>query len=71
MRDEVGVVDFDANCARVAGRLRAELLRHGASVPPIDLLIGAVAVTYDMTLVTHNTTDFLPIPGLRLADWLT
>jgi tRNA(fMet)-specific endonuclease VapC len=71
IRDEVAVIDFDVNCARVAGRLRAVLIRRGASVPPIDLLIGAVALTYDMTLVTHNTADFLPIPGLRLADWLT
>jgi len=71
IRDEVALIDFDVNCARVAGRLRAGLLRRGSSVPPIDLLIGAVAVTYDMTLVTHNVDDFLPIPGLRLVDWLT
>ena len=71
IRDEVGVIDFNVNCARVAGRLRAELLRRGVGVPPIDLLIGAVAVAYDLTLVTHNTNDFLPIPGLRLVDWLT
>ncbi len=71
IRDEVAVLDFDANCARVAGQLRADLLRRGAGVPPIDLLIGAVAVAYDMTLVTHNSADFLPIPGLRLVDWLT
>jgi tRNA(fMet)-specific endonuclease VapC len=70
IRDEVAVVDFDADCARVAGRLRADLIRRGAGVPPIDLMIAAVAVAHDMTLVTHNTADFLPIPGLRLADWL-
>lgn len=70
LRDEVEVVDFNGACAQVFGQLRAELLRRGAGVPPVDLLIGAVAVTYDMTLVTHNTADFLPIPGLRLVDWL-
>jgi len=71
LRNEVAVIDFDVNCARVAGRLRAGLLRRGISVPPIDLLIGAVAVTYGMTLVTHNSDHFLPIPGLRLIDWLS
>lgn len=71
IRDEVAVIDFDADCARVAGRLRADLMRRGAAVPSIDLLIGSVAVMYDMTLVTHNTTDFRPITGLRLVDWLS
>jgi predicted nucleic acid-binding protein len=71
IRGEVAVIDFNVDCARVAGRLRADLIRRGADVPPIDLLIGSVAVAYDMTLVTHNTADFLPIPGLRLVDWLT
>jgi tRNA(fMet)-specific endonuclease VapC len=70
LRDEVGLVDFDADCARTFGRLRAELIRRGAGVPPIDLLIGSVAIAHDMTLVTHNTADFAPIPGLRLVDWL-
>ena len=46
---------------RVFGRLRAELIRRGAGVPPIDLLIGSVAIAYDMTLVTPNTADFLPL----------
>ena len=71
IRDEVAVVEFSADCARVAGHLRADLIRRGAAVPPIDWLIGSVAVAYDMTLVTHNTADFRPIPGLRLADWLS
>jgi tRNA(fMet)-specific endonuclease VapC len=70
IREELAVVDFNDDCAHVAGRLRADLLRRGASVPPFDLLIGAVALTYDMTLVTHNQSDFRPIPGLALVDWL-
>ena len=70
IRDEVGIVDFDADCARVAGFVRSGLIRRGLRVPPIDLLIGATALVHDMTLVTHNTSDFIPIPGLRQADWL-
>lgn len=70
LRDEVAVIDFDADCARVAGWIRADLHRRGISVPPADLMIGSVAVAYDMALVTHNTQDFREIPGLRLVDWL-
>ncbi len=34
-------------------------------------MIAAVALTHDLTLVTHNTADFISVPGLRLVDWLS
>jgi len=36
----------------------------------LDLLIAAVALLHDLTLVTHNTRDFQGISGLRLENWL-
>ena len=69
IRDELEVIDFDLHCARTFGSLRAYLIRHGIGASPIDLFIASVALTYDLTLVTHNTADFDAIPGLRLADW--
>lgn len=33
-------------------------------------MIASVAITHDLTLVTHNTADFANIPDLRLDDWL-
>jgi tRNA(fMet)-specific endonuclease VapC len=71
LRDEVNRLDFDDDCARRFGQMRAELLRSGWGVNPVDLLIASVALVYDLTLVTHNTADFRSIPGLRLEDWLT
>lgn len=68
--DEVAVVDFNADCTRRRPSPRQSHPAWCAGVPPIDLLIGSVAVAYDMTLVTHNAADFRPIPGLRLVDWL-
>jgi tRNA(fMet)-specific endonuclease VapC len=41
------------------------------SVSLVDLQIASVALVHDLTLVTHNTKDYLNVPGLRLADWLT
>jgi tRNA(fMet)-specific endonuclease VapC len=67
----VEIVDFDAACAEQFGKLRGVLKRKGASVSPIDLMIAAVALAHDLTVVTHNTADFAAIPDLRLADWLT
>ena len=34
-----------------------------------DLLIAAIALANDLTLVTHNTREFSRVAGLRLEDW--
>ena len=34
------------------------------------LMIAATALTHGLTLVTHNTQDFLHVPGLTIIDWL-
>ena len=55
--------------------LLSELKRHpatiGQPIGPYDLLIAAIARVNDLTLVTHNTSEFARVPGLRLADWQT
>lgn len=68
---EVSIILFDNDCAEEFGRLRVDLRRKGIGVDNMDLLIGATALVYDLTLVTHNTRHFQDIPGLRLEDWLT
>jgi tRNA(fMet)-specific endonuclease VapC len=67
---DVRVLDFDSDCAKEFGRVRGQLLQTGISVSRVDLLIAAVALSHNLTLVTHNTPDFRNIPGLRLDDWL-
>ena len=67
---DVLVLDYDAVSAKEFGRLRGSRLGQGLVVSRLDLMIGAVALVHDHTLVTHNTADFQNIPGLRLADWL-
>ena len=34
-----------------------------------DRLIACIALAHDATLVTRNTKDFAPIPGLKLENW--
>ena len=70
LQGEVALIEFTDDCARWYGRLRLQLLALGQSVPSIDLLIAASALAFDHTLVTHNTKDFMPVPGLRVVDWL-
>jgi tRNA(fMet)-specific endonuclease VapC len=68
---EVAVLDFDSACAEQFGKSQGNLLQQGISVPVADLMIAAVALLHNLTLVTNNTADFQNIPGLRLDDWLT
>ena len=68
---DVNVLQFDSDCAKEFGRVRGQLLQQGISVSRMDLMIAAVALVHDLTLVTHNTADYQSIPELRLDDWLT
>jgi tRNA(fMet)-specific endonuclease VapC len=71
IRDEVEIIEFDADCASIFGMVRADQLRSGTLSPVVDLMVASVALAYDLTLVTHNVTDFFRVPGLRVIDWLS
>ena len=67
---QVAVVPVDQDVARRFGEVRAALLDQGRPVATPDLLIASTALLHDLTVVTHNTAHFVPVPGLRIADWL-
>lgn len=67
---EVAVLDFDHDCALEFGRINGSLLSRGITRGAADLMIAATALVHDLTLVTHNTADFVDIPDLRIVDWL-
>lgn len=60
---------FDDKAAEVYGRIRAVLERKGITLGANDLMIAAIALANDLTLVTHNTDEFNRVEGLKLEDW--
>jgi hypothetical protein len=44
-------------------------LRACDPIGPYDVLIAGQAKARKMTLVTHNTTEFQRVPGLKVEDW--
>jgi len=52
---------------RRAGEWRYDFARKGVALATTDVLIAAVALQHDVTLVTGNTRDF-PMPGIRLLE---
>lgn len=67
---DVKLLDYDRQSAAVFGALRATLLNQGVVVNAVDVMIAAVALQHDLTMVTHNTRDFENVPDLRIEDWL-
>lgn len=60
---------FDDNAAEVYGQIRAQLEKAGTPIGPNDLLIAAIALANNLTLVTHNTREFSRIAILPCEDW--
>ena len=60
---------FDDDCADYYARIRADLDAQGKLIGGNDLLISAIALSHNATLVTHNTGEFKRVMGLRLEDW--
>ena len=63
------VLEFDQEDARQAGDVRAHLASKGTQIGPYDVLIAGQARARKLTLVTHNTTEFQRVPGLKVEDW--
>lgn len=62
------ILEADEAVAGEAGRLGADLLRRGESLPTTDLLIAACARLRGQILVTRNG-DFARIPGLAVESY--
>jgi tRNA(fMet)-specific endonuclease VapC len=60
---------FDDRAAEIAAEIRAGLVAKGTPIGPHDVLIAAIAMAWDLRLVTHNTNEFGRIPGLDIEDW--
>jgi len=60
---------FDDAAAARYGLMRHELEVAGNVIGPNDLMIAAIALSNNHTLVTHNTTEFSQVKGLALEDW--
>lgn len=60
---------FDDRAAEIYAEIRARLEKLGTPIGPNDLLIAAIALANQVTLVTHNTGEFGRVEGLQWEDW--
>ncbi len=64
----VDVLPWDSAVAAHYGGLRAELVRTGRTLAPLDLLIAAHALSIEAMLVT-NDAAFAQLATLTVEDW--
>lgn len=63
------VAFFDETAANMYGVLRASLEQKGTPIGAMDLMIGAHALSKNLTIVTNNVREFNRIPHLVVVDW--
>lgn len=64
------IINFDFKACPVFGQIRKKLKTAGTIISTLDLLIAAIAVANDLTLVTNNVREFARINGLKYENWV-
>ena len=65
----ITILTFDEVASAIYANIRADLEARGLLIGPLDMMIAAIALANNLTLVTHNTAEFSRIPGLNFVDW--
>jgi tRNA(fMet)-specific endonuclease VapC len=64
----VTLVSLDEETARIFGRQRGKLRADGLLIGDSDIWIAAIALQYNLTLLTNNRRHFERIDGLRIES---
>ncbi|MBP3227382.1 MAG: PIN domain-containing protein [Bacteroidaceae bacterium] len=59
-----------SDALRDYAEIRHATASQGLGVADFDILIGATARHYGLTVVTHNTKHFGRMPGVQIVDWI-
>jgi len=61
--------DLDKQDGLLAAELQTTLRKRGRQLATVDALIAAIALRYDLTLLTTDK-DFAPLTALRQENWV-
>ena len=67
--EELSITDLDNATWQKAEEIYADLYQKHFTVGDMDILIAAICLVNDYTLVTANTNDFINISSLKMVDW--
>lgn len=64
------IIDFDSSDALIAGQIRHYLEKRGTPIGPYDIQIASQGLARNMTVLTHNISEFSRVPNLKAEDWI-
>ncbi|MCP4351150.1 MAG: type II toxin-antitoxin system VapC family toxin [Desulfobacterales bacterium] len=64
------ILPYDSKAASVYGRIRSQLEDAGQTIGPLDMLIGAHALSQNLIIVTNDTKEFSRIDRLTVENWV-
>lgn len=63
------LLEFSAQACERFGRIRGELESKGTLVGDFDVMISAIALAHNQTVLTRDMEHFQKIPGLVVETW--
>ncbi|MFQ5456288.1 MAG: type II toxin-antitoxin system VapC family toxin [Nitrospirota bacterium] len=67
----LNILLYNANAARIYGKIRSNLEAKGKPIGSMDMLIAAHAISENCILVTNNEKEFSYITELKIENWVT
>ena len=68
LNPELTILGVDEETCKAFGKERGRLRAAGLMIGDCDLLIGATALRYNLTLLTNNRRHFVRIEGLHMES---
>ncbi len=63
------ILSLDKDSSILAGEIEANLILQGETIQPVDIMIGAICIKNNETLVTKNIKHFQRIKDLKIETY--
>ena len=60
------ILSLDVGSCKLFGKIKSTLKKKGKPIQDFDMLIAAITMTYDGTLVTRNKKHYEKVDGLQI-----
>ena len=67
---EYGILPIERRVWDKAAEIYADLKNSGMLIEDADIIIAAVCLTHDLSLVTNNEKHFRRVSGLKVVNWV-